>query len=730
MLIRKRLPFQKQLDSMDCGPACLKMIAAFYNIHVRIGRLRELCNTSRLGTSIGDIINAAEQTGLKGLVFKTTSSYLKSHHPFPCILHWRKNHYIVLYRIAKDRYIIGDPGHGLISLKEEEFLEGWLNGHEKGVAIFFDPASPDKFALKPDDLKEERSTLMHMAAFLKPHVKPIGLLILFICASSLISLLIPRTIQYMTDKGLVAKDLNIVWQMLLLQFILFASLTLSNYLRNLIQTNLSTKLSVSIISEFLNKLLRLPISFFDTKNHADLYQRIDDHSKIESFLSSRLVSFVFSSVLVICYTLQLLWLNHGMVSLFVLTTSISFFWFFMFMQKRKNLDYRRFGLAIEERHYLHDLISGMTEIKLNTAQEDKVQKWSELQAKLYSFKLSNLKLNNLQQNGIGIINQIKTLLVTFFCSYWVITGSISFGVMLSISYIIGQLAIPIQEIMAFFRDYQDAKISFERLNEVQLKKDENTFKKLAFPINFTSGISIRNLYFKYPGIHNYYILQNINFYIPKGKITAIVGASGSGKTTLLKLLLSFYEAHQGKIMFDDRDLQLIDTDDYRRDCGVVMQDGFIYNTSIAQNIAMQEKNIDKARVKVALETACLWEFVETLPQRYNTLLGTVGVSLSGGQKQRLLIARAVYRNPHFIFLDEATNALDANNEKAIMTNLEKFFVDKTVVVIAHRLSTVRHADQIIVLNNGEIDEIGTHDDLTRQRGKYYELVKNQLELGT
>ncbi|WDF57305.1 peptidase domain-containing ABC transporter [Mucilaginibacter sp. KACC 22063] len=705
------------------------MIAAFYDIHVSISSLRELCNTSRLGTSIGDIIHAAEKTGLKGLAFKTTLSYLKSHHPFPCILHWRKNHYIVLYRIYKDRYIIGDPGHGIITLKETEFLEGWLHGHEKGIAVFFDRATPDTATANVVDQTATNSTLVQMMSYLKPYARSIGLLTLFICASSLISLVIPKTIQYMTDKGLAGKNLNIVWQILLLQFMLFGSLTLSNYLRNLIQTKLSTKLSVSIISSFLKKLLRLPISFFDTKNHADLYQRIDDHSKIESFLSTRLVSFIFSSVLVVCYTIQLLWLNRGMIILFVSATAISFLWFFMFMKKRKNLDYRRFGLAIEERHYLHDLISGMTEIKLNTAQEDKVEKWSELQNKLYTFKLASLKLNNLQQNGISIINQIKMLLVTFFCSYWVISGSISFGVMLSISYIVGQLASPVQEIMGFFRDYQDAKISFERLNEVQLKKDENISKPQSFPKEFRLGLNVKNLSFKYPGVHNRYILKNIDLFIPKGKITAIVGASGSGKTTLLKLLLAFYEPQQGNIVVDNQDLSLIDTDDYHKNCGVVMQDGFIYNTSIAQNVAMQEKDIDKKRVKFALETACLWDFVETLPQKYNTLLGTVGVSLSGGQKQRLLIARAVYRDPHFIFLDEATNALDANNEKAIMNNLEKFFIDKTVVVIAHRLSTVRNADQIIVLNNGEIDEIGTHHELTSYRGKYYELVKNQLELG-
>jgi ATP-binding cassette subfamily B protein len=359
MLAFKSFPFQKQLDSMDCGPACLKMIATFYEINVETSFLRDLCNTSRLGTSTGDLIYAAEKTGLKGLVFKTTVKYLNDNQPLPCILHWRKNHYIVLYRINNQKYLIGDPGHGLITLNKSEFLEGWLNNHEKGIALFFEPET--QITDKREFTKtKDKNTIVQMVAFLKPHAKQIGFLAFFILLSSLISLLIPRTIQYMTDSGLGKKDLGIVWKMLLFQFVLFTSLTFSNYLRNLIQTKLSTKLSVNIISNFLTKLLRLPISFFDTKNHADLYQRIDDHSRIENFLSNRLVSFLFSAALLLCYTVQLFWLNQWMVLFFSFVTLISFGWFFMFMQRRKNLDYRRFGLAIEERHYLHDLISGMT----------------------------------------------------------------------------------------------------------------------------------------------------------------------------------------------------------------------------------------------------------------------------------------------------------------------------------------------------------------------------------
>ncbi len=713
---------------MDCGPACLKMISEYHDIKTHISVLRELCNTSRLGTSIGDIVYAAEQTGLKALVFKTTIDYLTEKQPFPCIIHWRKNHYVVLYKIKDGKYTIGDPSHGITVLSHKEFIESFSDNGEKGVAVFIEPDLESKYTTEVVKINS-KSILKQFIDFLKPHARQIGFLLFIILIASLISLVIPKTIQYMTDNGVEKKNINIIWKILLFQFVLFGSLTFTNYVRSLIQAKLSTRLSISIISDFLIKLLMLPISFFDTKNHADIYQRIDDHSRIEAFLSTKLVSYIFSVSLLIAYVLQIFWFDKYIVLSFVLFTAISFIWFFMFMDKRRKLDYRRFGLAIEERHYLNDLISGMTEIKLNNAQPGKVEKWQELQHKLYGFKLSNLKLSNLQQNGLNTVNQLKSIFITFLCSYWVINGTITFGVMLSIGYIVGQLTIPLQEIMTFFNDYQDAKTSFERLSEVQLKTNENDEEKVKFPHEFITGFHITNLSFKYSGIHNPYVLRGINLLIPKGKITAIVGTSGSGKTTLMKLLLSFYQPQSGDIFIDDINLQKINTDDLRNQCGVVMQDGYIYSSSIAQNIAMKDKNIDIERVYQSLKIACLDDFVDSLPQKHNTMLGSIGVDLSGGQKQRLFIARAVYKNPQIIFFDEATNSLDSNNERAIMDNLEHFFIGKTVLVIAHRLSTVKNAAQIVVLEKGEIVEVGPHSELTKTRGKYYELVKNQLELG-
>ncbi len=728
MLKFNQYPFQKQLDTMDCAPACLSMIAAYHGIKTNMNTLRERCNTSRQGTSTADIVHAAEQTGMKAAVFKTTINYLSANNPLPCILHWRNTHYVVLFKIKDGKYTIADPAHGMIILPQQEFTDEWIGIKEKGIAVFMEPAGDKTSAIAADEVGK-KSVAAQFRTYLHPHQKSVLTLILIILISSLLSLLIPKTIEYMTDKGIGKKDINIIWKMLLFQFVLFAGITLTSYVKSLIQAKLSTRLSINIISDFLVKLLKLPVSFFDTKNHADIYQRIADHSRIETFLSAKLVSFFFSASLLLVYILQLFWFDKYIVISFIVFTVLSVLWFFMFMKKRKELDYRRFSLAIEERYYLNDLIGGMTEIKLNNAQQERVEKWKALQHKLFGFRLSSLKLAGFQQNGINTVNQLKHLFVTFLCSYWVVNGNITFGVMLSIGYIIGQLAIPVQDIMFFFQDLQDARISFERLYEVQLKANENADGDKIFPEPFRKGFTIDNFWFKYQGLHNDYVLRGINLHIPLGKVTAIVGSSGSGKTTLMKLLLAFYQGQQGDILVDDISLTKINKDSFRDQCGVVMQDAYIYNASIAHNIALKEKDIDIERVYHSLAIACLDEFVQSLPLTHNTTLGNSGLNLSGGQKQRLFIARAVYKNPKVIFLDEATNSLDSNNELAIMNNLEQFFVGKTVLVIAHRLSTVKSAAQIIVLEKGEIVEAGTHEALIKNKGKYYQLIKNQLELG-
>jgi len=727
MLGFKKYPFHKQLDSMDCGPACLKMILEYHGKKLPISVLRDLCNMSRLGVNIGDIIHAANETGLQAVAFKTTARYLSENQPFPCIVHWRQNHFVVLYKFENGNCTIGDPGHGIIELPEDEFVKGWADESAKGVAILMEPT--EKLNQKQIFENPDSGMFQRFKILLLPYTKQIAFLFLVILLATLFSFIVPKTIEYMTDKGIEAKNVGVIWKVLLFQFVLFGGVTLSNYIRSLIQAKLSTRLSIDIISDFLYKLLNLPISFFDSKNHADIYQRIEDHNRIDTFLSTQIISFIFSVSLLIAYSFQLFLFDIYIVLSFVILTFFSFFWFFIFQNRRRELDYRRFGLAMEERNNLTDLISGMTEIKLNNAQNRRVDQWHELQTKLYDLKLSTLRLSHIQRNGISTINQINNIVITFICAYWVVEEKITFGIMLSVGYIVGQLNIPLEEIMNYFNNYQDAKISFERLNEVHLKANENNEEKIRFPENFREGFRVENIYFKYQGSFNPYVLKGIDLIIPKGKTTAIVGVSGSGKTTLLKLLLAFYHPQEGNIFLNNINLREINTDELRDNCGVVMQDGHIYNASIAENIALADKCIDIDMVNHSLKMACLYDFVNSLPQKHETKIGDIGVDMSGGQTQRLFIARAIYKNPKIIFFDEATSSLDSNNEKAIMENLSKFLKGKTAVIIAHRLSTVKNADNIIVLNDGEIIEQGNHHELVNRQGNYFDLIKNQLELG-
>lgn len=726
MAFFKKYPYYRQIDEMDCAPACLKMILSFYSVNLSISTIRDICHTSRLGTHISDIIFALDEVGFEGKIFKTSIKYLTQNKPFPCILHWRNNHFVVLFDIVKDKFIIGDPAHGIIKLSLYEFEKEWCNNYEKGIAIFIDYNSD--LTLKFNQFKQPH-TVKQFLLFLKPFKIQVGIMLLFILIAGVISFIIPKTIQYMTDRGIEGKNIDIIWQVLIFQLILYASLSFTNFFKNLLQARISTKLSVFIISEFLLKLLRLPISFFDSKNHGDIYQRIEDHSRIETFISSKFVSFIFSVILLLAYSVQLFLFDKYIVLTFIIFTTLSFSWFIYFNKKRKELDYKRFGLAVEERHFTNDLISGMKSIKLSNAQEDRIKKWKELQSKLYQFKLDNIKLFHIQQNGSNTIEQINTILITFLCAYWVINEKISFGIMISIGYIIGQLKIPTHEILSFFSDYQDAKISFNRLNEISQKNNENGVLKKNIS-TLSKGINICNLSFKYPGRYNGYVLKNLDLFIPKGKTTAIVGTSGSGKSTLIKLLLSFYKPSKGTIYFDNHNLCDINTDLIREQYGVVLQEGHIFNSSIAENIAMKKDDIDIEKIHKALDITCLSDFVNSLPQKYNTPLGSAGIELSGGQRQRLFIARAIYNNPEIIFFDEATNSLDSSTELKIVNNLIHFFNKKTVVIIAHRLSTVKNADQIVVLEDGKIIEKGEHNYLISSRGKYYNLIKDQLELDT
>ncbi|MCC6283411.1 MAG: peptidase domain-containing ABC transporter [Saprospiraceae bacterium] len=727
----KSFPLYRQLENIDCGPSCLRMISAFYGKKYALEELRELCNVTRMGVSFRDINNGAKQIGLETAVVKVPLETLVEEVPLPCILHWRQDHFVVLYGIDKnksDKFLLADPGFGLIKLNEERFCKEWDPKDGKGVVLIAQPG--DNFMdIKPQvPLNSQwKRSWEFIAKYLKQHKAMLSWVAFTLLLGAVISWVFPVLMQKLIDGGVLAKNLDFVWLILLSQFTLFVSKGLIDWIRGVILIRVSMRISVDIISSFIKKLIRLPISFFDTKLHTDILQRIEDQAKIEEFISYRFLSTFFSFINLIVLSALLLWYNTTVFIIFFALTGLAVGWMLLFLERRKYLDYSRFSLQYQDQNNLYELITGMPEIKINGAQDIKVSEWSKIQKKLYELKIRALNLNQQQLLGVDMITQVKNIIVTFICSYFVIQGNMSLGIMMSISYIMGQLSHPVDDLVLFFIGAQDAKLSFDRMDEIQKKTDEDVDKRDA--PEFFDKFSLRNLCFKYPGANNPNVLQDINIEIPIGKKTAIVGASGSGKTTLMKLLLKFYTPTSGSIDIDGIRLDDIHADSFRANCGVVMQDGFIYSGTILNNIAIGDEEPDLDKVKWAAKVACIEEFVEGLVLKYNTKIGQTGVDLSGGQKQRLLIARAVYKNPDFLFFDEATSSLDAENEKMIVDNLNTYLQGKTVVVIAHRLSTVQDADQIIVLNQGEVVESGPHLLLSANQGYYYNLIKNQLELG-
>lgn len=725
-----KYPIYRQLENTDCGPTCLRMVSSFYEKEYALEELRDLCSVTRLGVSMRDISNGANEIGFENAAVKVTLENLKEDVPLPCILHWRQDHFVVLYEITKrGTFILADPSFGLIKLREEKFLREWGAKKGKGIALLLEPS--EDFASQKPKLpihSHWKRSWQFLSIYLSEHRKSLGWIALTLLIGAIISWIFPVLMQKLIDDGVLAKDINFIWLILTSQLILFISKGIIDWIRSVMLIRVSMKISIDIISSFITKLIKLPIHFFDTKLHTDILQRIGDQSKIEEFISYKLLTSIFSLISLVVLSALLLYYNVLVFTVFITFTVSSVFWMLLFLKKRKHLDYSRFSLQYLDQNNLYELVTGMPEIKINGAQDIKVNAWSDVQRKLYELKIKALNLNQRQLLGVDMITQIKNIVITFMCSYYVIQNNMTLGIMMSISYIMGQLTRPVDDLVLFFLGAQDAKLSFDRMDEIQRKQSEGVGKKL---INqFNNKISINNLSFKYPGAHNPYVLKDLTIDIAIGKRTAIVGASGSGKTTLMKLLLKFYKPSIGSISADNIDFDSIDANYFRENCGVVMQDGFIYSGTIASNIALGDKKPDLEKVRWAAKIACVDTFISNLVLGYETKIGQAGLDLSGGQKQRLLIARATYKNPDFLFFDEATSSLDAENEKQIVENLDTFLVGKTVIVIAHRLSTVQNADQIIVLDQGEVVEFGSHIELSTQKGYYYSLIKNQLELGT
>lgn len=730
-------PVLQQHDAMDCGPTCLAMICEYYGKHYNCSRLHDLCFISNEGVSLYGISHAAERIGFHTIGTQLNLPQLKKDMPLPCIIHWNQNHFVVLYKIKKKRrgyvYHIANPAGGVcIQFNEWEFSKCWLSGTDDsgqltGVALSIQPTSA---FFESEGFKEEKNSnaIPFLFSYLKPFKKKILILVAAMLCGAAIQLVLPFLTQMIVDRGIKGSDIGIIILILLGQLALECGHTVVGFIRSWMLLIIGTKVNIALISDYLTKLMRLPISFFDTKLTGDIMQRINDHSRIQGFLTNSSLDTLFSMVSMVVLGIVILLYNWLVAVIFFAGSALYIMWVWKFMKKREVLDHKMFSQNSANQSNIIQLVSGMQEIKLNTCEQQKRWEWEQIQRNIYRLSTKSLKLSQYQQSGGFFINQIKNLVITALVAILVIRNELTLGMMLSIQYIVGMLNSPVDQLINFFRQYQDARLSVDRLKDVYEKKDEDDDTKKGTGCMVNGDIIFRNVKFSYDKLSLHPTIDNIDLSFPEGKVTAIVGLSGSGKTTILKMILGFYLPDEGDIVIGGQNLKTLNKREWRKCCGTVMQEGYIFSDTIENNITSGTEDSDKEKVVMAAKIANIHDFIEELPLKYKTRIGNDGHGLSLGQKQRILIARAVYKNPKYIFLDEATNSLDANNEHEIMQNLNYFIQGRTAIVIAHRLSTVRNADNIIVLQSGKVAEQGTHDNLIKQKGIYYKLVKNQLNI--
>lgn len=728
----KKIPVCRQLESNDCGPACIQMIAHYYGRKYTLTTIKSFCDITRIGLSVKDIVSCCDKIGIKAYSITINLSEMMKM-PLPSILYLKRGHFVVLEKIQhkkKDDYFcIIDPEVGRVKLSKEDFHEKVIM---QGQCIAIVLAPDSRFHeinqnLPNSEHKSIWNLIKDIYAKYKNQFKGIAILAFI---SMAINWMLPLIFRKTIDDGIALKDVNLVWVLLFSQLLFYLGYSITNSLSNFLLSKTGFKVGIELIAKYLYKIVELPVKYFDTRFNSDLIQRLNDQNRVNLFITDTVSSIFITIINLVVFSSILLYFNFFVFLIFFLSTILSYLYTISFMSKRKQIDYSLFSLDSERRNSIYETIMGMPEIKINNSQKIRITNWNKIQNKINKLNLKSIYINTFFSEGIYFIGSLKNLFVTGLCAFLVIKGDMTIGTMMTTSFLLGQLVSPVNQLLDFSRSLQDANLSYDRISDVLSRSiEKNDDKRILSHASLSQAITLESVSFKYSGTLSPWILKGIDLKIENKKITAIVGMSGSGKTTLLKLLLGFYFPIKGSILIGDENIAEINCNDWRSKCGVVMQDGYIFSGTIAENIAISEENPNIEKLKNAIKLSCLDQFISDLPMGYYTKIGESGIPISGGQKQRILIARAIYKDPEFIFLDEATNSLDAMNEKEIIDNLNDFFNNRTVVIIAHRLSTVKKADQIIVLNQGQIIERGKHSELIAQKGHYYELVKNQLELG-
>ena len=724
-----RFPFTRQFDQMDCGPACIRMVAAAHGRHYPLSYLRSLSHLTREGVSVAGIRDALAQIGMESLSFEMTLEQLREKCPLPAILHWEQNHFVVLYEAKRSRwsgrwhYSVANPAYGKHTFSEESFSRFWLNG-EKGVVVAISPTE-DFYSRK--DVKEKHSLVRFARRYVWPYKWEMSQSALGMLFGLFLSLVTPFLTQAMVDDGIGLRDMSLIVSIMLAQLFIFFGTFSMGLISSWVSLYMSTRINISVLSDYLTKLLRLPMTFFETKSVGDYQQRLGDHGRLQSFVTYNTLSTLFALVSVPFYLVIIAWYSPVILAAYLLLTAASTGWMMWFFRRRKALDYEQFRISSENQNRQYELLQGITDIKLNAYDDYKMEEWRSLQERQYGMSQKVLRLEQVQSTGFMLIGQLRNIFITCWIAAEVVNGELTLGMMMSISAIIGQVNGPLSQLIGFLQQLQNARISLERSEEVHLCQNEDTPQQAELPADRPLDIRVSDLSFSYTGRIGTEVLSHIDLHIPAGSMTAIVGESGSGKTTLMKLLLKFYAPTSGEIRLGDHPLSHYTAKSVRQAAGIVMQDNFLFSDTVARNIMLGEAP-DEKRLAEAVHVACLDDYVARQPLGLLTKVGSEGIGVSGGEKQRIMLARAAYKHPCYLLLDEATSSLDAENERRITEHIAQRFAGCTRIVIAHRLSTVRHADQIIVLRHGRVVEAGTHDSLVKQRGYYYDLIHNQLEL--